>query len=66
MSLPAGVRSKRRALVAVGVVTMVDNNDGHGPGYVGFWQPTRETPENPKRAGLSWLPAHVIDWSSAR
>lgn len=32
------------------------------PGYLGNWQPTRETKENPKRDGWSWLPAYVLDW----
>jgi len=68
LSLPPGVRSKRRAVVARGVVVLVqDDPEGmHGPGYLGNWQPIRETTENPKRAGWSWLPAHVIDWSSVR
>jgi hypothetical protein len=65
LSLHAGVRSKRRALYAVGVVVL-STDDAHGPGYLGNWQPTRETTENPKRAGWSWLPVHVIDWSSVR
>lgn len=56
MSLPAGATSRRRAVYAVGVVTLVDG------GYVGNWQPRKPTIENPKRIGASWLSAHVIDW----
>jgi len=64
LSLPPGIRSKRRAVVAVGVLVLEDSNGE--PGYLGNWQPTRETIENPKRAGWSWLPVRVIDWSSVK
>jgi hypothetical protein len=58
------VRSKRRALVAMGVVVLETMTVGSivEPGYLGNWQPTRETKENPKRDGWSWLPAYVLDW----
>lgn len=64
--LPPGTRSKRRAVHCVGYASLQDDKDGHGPGYLANWQPIRETPENPKRPGPSWLPVNVIDWSSLR
>jgi hypothetical protein len=65
LSLAPGVRSRKRAVVAVGVVVL-STDDAHGPGYLGNWQPVREIPENPKRAGWSWIPARFIDWSSVK
>ncbi len=61
LSLPAGVRSRRRGLVTMGVAVL-ETGDDSLPGYVGNWQPIRESNLNPKRAGWTRLPAWVIDW----
>ena len=62
LSLPAGVRSKRRGVYAVGVVTLEQSPDQ--PGYIGNWQPIKPSDENPTRKGASWLAVDMIDWST--
>ncbi len=66
LSLPVGTSSKRRGVVAAGVVVLDPAHGVHPDGYLGNWQPVRITKNNPKREGWSWIPAWAIDWEDTK